>query len=336
MLGRGLRCGLSFQSTLPRRERQYNRIEAVTGFPFQSTLPRRERPCAATVPTSTPFNFNPRSREGSDTGRRRDRLRRGYFNPRSREGSDPPAAPQALQVRISIHAPAKGATSLGVYLSHGEIFQSTLPRRERPILPTQSASPLLFQSTLPRRERPDSFQHKPDTSLFQSTLPRRERLCSNTFSNVVPKFQSTLPRRERPLPHQRYTHGCDHFNPRSREGSDILSMPDKADALQISIHAPAKGATIIARARFHINTNFNPRSREGSDVMPCIMIYLVQHFNPRSREGSDEHDVQEYDMDAAISIHAPAKGATRLPRISRGRGTNFNPRSREGSDAAAR
>ena len=157
MLGRGLRCGLSFQSTLPRRERQYNRIEAVTGFPFQSTLPRRERPCAATVPTSTPFNFNPRSREGSDTGRRRDRLRRGYFNPRSREGSDPPAAPQALQVRISIHAPAKGATSLGVYLSHGEIFQSTLPRRERPILPTQSASPLLFQSTLPRRER----QHAP-------------------------------------------------------------------------------------------------------------------------------------------------------------------------------
>ena len=153
LLGRGLRCGLSFQSTLPRRERQYNRIEAVTGFPFQSTLPRRERPCAATVPTSTPFNFNPRSREGSDTGRRRDRLRRGYFNPRSREGSDPPAAPQALQVRISIHAPAKGATSLGVYLSHGEIFQSTLPRRERPILPTQSASPLLFQSTLPRRER---------------------------------------------------------------------------------------------------------------------------------------------------------------------------------------
>ena len=88
LLGRGLRCGLSFQSTLPRRERQYNRIEAVTGFPFQSTLPRRERPCAATVPTSTPFNFNPRSREGSDLHDAR-MMQRGV---------------------ISIHAPAKGAT----------------------------------------------------------------------------------------------------------------------------------------------------------------------------------------------------------------------------------
>ena len=110
LLGRGLRCGLSFQSTLPRRERQYNRIEAVTGFPFQSTLPRRERPCAATVPTSTPFNFNPRSREGSDHDRRRERQRHRYFNPRSREGSD-------LWTEKMV--------------GNAVVFQSTLPRRER-------------------------------------------------------------------------------------------------------------------------------------------------------------------------------------------------------------
>ena len=110
LLGRGLRCGLSFQSTLPRRERQYNRIEAVTGFPFQSTLPRRERPCAATVPTSTPFNFNPRSREGSDT--------RYCMLVDNTVISIHAPAKGATMIRgesdsgtgISIHAPAKGAT----------------------------------------------------------------------------------------------------------------------------------------------------------------------------------------------------------------------------------
>ena len=56
-----------------------------------------------------------------------------YFNPRSREGSDISAVDGAtVPEAISIHAPAKGATRLGILLHLCPRFQSTLPRRERP------------------------------------------------------------------------------------------------------------------------------------------------------------------------------------------------------------
>ena len=55
------------------------------------------------------------------------------FNPRSREGSDVQAAEgNARQMGISIHAPAKGATSRRTRIRSNRKFQSTLPRRERP------------------------------------------------------------------------------------------------------------------------------------------------------------------------------------------------------------
>ena len=77
------------------------------------------------------------------------------------------------------------------------------------------------------------------------------------------RFQSTLPRRERRSRCAEHSvHG--DFNPRSREGSDVLIE---------------SGARICA--------NFNPRSREGSDDALMFAAGLVSYFNPRSREGSD-------------------------------------------------
>ena len=56
-----------------------------------------------------------------------------------------------------------------------------------------------------------------------------------------------------------------HFNPRSREGSDVITaiLPD---VIPISIHAPAKGATTALPIHQEQCSHFNPRSREGSDV----------------------------------------------------------------------
>ena len=122
-------------------------------------------------------NFNPRSREGSDTSQfkfplsstvfqstlpRRERrwgdCRPGVgklnFNPRSREGSDFFEWTDKVVCNISIHAPAKGATlnTLSfIFLLFR--FQSTLPRRERHSRNINPADLMEFQSTLPRRER---------------------------------------------------------------------------------------------------------------------------------------------------------------------------------------
>ena len=77
-----------------------------------------------------------------------------------------------------------------------------------------------------------------------------------------------------------------HFNPRSREGSDEISTPSFLRCL-----------------------DFNPRSREGSDFHVGIWCIISKHFNPRSREGSDAR--WNYSVRCkGISIHAPARGAT--------------------------
>ena len=100
------------------------------------------------------------------------------------------------------------------------------------------------------------------------------------------KFQSTLPRGER------------HYLEKLKSGT-----------LQISIHAPARGATYDHFLQFHFCNNFNPRSREGSDISQYMIPRRCADFNPRSREGSD-HTLIFLQRFRSISIHAPARGAT--------------------------
>ena len=79
----------------------------------------------------------------------------------------------------------------------------------------------------------------------------------------------------------------------------------------ISIHAPARGATLFLVLCVFYMIYFNPRSREGSDGIQDIDHGVAMNFNPRSREGSDS---QEGSLEAVPG--------------------HFNPRSREGSDVA--
>ena len=121
------------------------------------------------------------------------------------------------------------------------------------------------------------------------------------------------------------------FNPRYREGSDLwwgldglrLNISIHAPArgatpggcqpvnrFRISIHAPARGATRGGLTNENRNPDFNPRSREGSDLDRRFWLFSLCHFNPRSREGSDLDEGIGHGPLDAISIHAPARGAT--------------------------
>ena len=46
--------------------------------------------------------------------------------------------------------------------------------------------------------------------------------------------------------------------------------------------------------------------------MPLTSSFQFEYFNPRSREGSDAGAYVPVQPEMLISIHAPAKGATRL------------------------
>ena len=110
------------------------------------------------------------------------------------------------------------------------------------------------------------------------------------------------------------------------------STGNQAQQSGISIHAPTKGATSTGIRGCRIYRHFNPRSREGSDLSNFIPNVFFINFNPRSREGSDATIPTNCNRYDRISIHAPAKGATELHWVPMQWLLYFNPRSREGSD----
>ena len=154
-------------------------------------------------------------------------------------------------------------------------------------------------------------------------------------ASILAIFKSTLPRRERHSDAKITIFQC-NFNPRSREGSDA-SGNQKDRFLSISIHAPAKGATKErAKQKFQwiFQSTLPRRERLPSSVIPpflskfqstlprrerrslFLLLLPIYNFNPRSREGSDSTKKIWY-LRIWISIHAPAKGATRLEGIRR-------------------
>ena len=109
----------------------------------------------------------------------------------------------------------------------------------------------------------------------------------NLFILHAASFQSTLPRRER----------------RNRN-------PELRCQRQISIHAPAKGATI------------------PFDVARLVGLLISIHAPAKGATNISRCTV----CDWWISIHAPAKGATFQIAQKMETERDFNPRSREGSD----
>ena len=79
----------------------------------------------------------------------------------------------------------------------------------------------------------------------------------------------------------------------------------------ISIHAPARGATVEWLDEWVDKGDFNPRTREGCDKPRRVSVLGGENFNPRTREGCDLGERLEQSFKRRISIHAPARGATK-------------------------
>ena len=124
---------------------------------------------------------------------------------------------------------------------------------------------------------------------FQSTLPRGERPEATNNTKRMYRFQSTLPRGER-----LYT--PDHIR--------------KATA-QISIHAPARGATPLpeyAIAGSGISIHAPARGATSYADLPAAVPLISIHAPARGATLIFPTDV----CAAHISIHAPARGATSI------------------------
>ena len=146
-------------------------------------------------------------------------------------------------------------------------------------------------------------------------------------------FQSTPPRGGRPSPGRRRSLPG-RFNPRPRAGGDFFQLVDMVVHLSVSIHAPARGATIGGRtiSPVHVFQSTPPRGGRRSRVVLCCIgrrfqstpprggrrrqcrhLHQQRSFNPRPRAGGDKPQ-----------IRTPANIMS------------FNPRPRAGGDVPVR
>ncbi len=82
-------------------------------------------------------------------------------------------------------------------------------------------------------------------------------------------------------------------------------------AVNVSIHAPAWGATQFALFTGTRRKGFNPRPRMGGDLPAQGPDHGRKSFNPRPRMGGDITTLNTEFEDQMVSIHAPAWGATK-------------------------
>ena len=124
-------------------------------------------------------------------------------------------------------------------------------------------------------------------------------------------FQSTPPRGGRPrLPMAgAVVDRC--FNPRPRAGGDRAGESDASADADVSIHAPARGATAAARRRCARRRCFNPRPRAGGDWQrwPSRSSHGRVSIHAPAR-GATARVGAICGVDCSVSIHAPARGAT--------------------------
>ena len=167
---------------------------------------------------------------------------------------------------------------------------------------------------------------------FQSTHPMRGATFSFALPIVLPlAFQSTHPRGVRrkagiEVKHEIYfnprtSEGCDcsrarafpscrHFNPRTPCGVRPGIGSGLTELVEFQSTHPMRGATCPCAIFARPCRDFNPRTREGCDTKPSEEEFQTQNFNPRTREGCDRTEHRRHPR-VDISIHAPARGATK-------------------------
>ena len=142
---------------------------------FQSTLLRKERHYGNRQTPNPLIGFNPRSYERSDASVTPNGAFGGGFNPRSYERSDWLYMAIICVVKVSIHAPTKGATHLkcpttlllGVSI-HAPTKGATMTEKSR-------SKGLFVSIHAPTKGATSEANVNVKENVFQSTLLRKER-----------------------------------------------------------------------------------------------------------------------------------------------------------------
>ncbi len=189
---------------------------------------------------------------------------------------------------------------------------------------------------------------------FQSTRPRGARRRVKGFGGFPGYVSIHAPTRgaTRALRSASCRARC--FNPRAHAGRDPQLKPMRRDFSQfqstrprgarpllvgpdqqhgrVSIHAPTRGATIKAARKSVRAACFNPRAHAGRDAVHRLARHRHGWFQSTRPRGARRLLVDRVQRRAAVSIHAPTRGATGQSAPRPRQRSGFNPRAHAGRD----
>ncbi len=259
----------------------------------------------------TPVCFNPRARTGRDAGCPASAGRRHKFQSTRPHGARP-CCGCAFAARNSFNPRARTGRDRPhfIFLVKRIQFQSTRPHGARLVVVDACHCGRWFQSTRPHGARPKCQRTVAQRVRVSIHAPARGATCLPACCMAMASFQSTRPHGARPaLPCLRPSWlRC--FNPRARTGRDAHAGTDR-----------------IRRARF------NPRARTGRDRIDMgadgkpltfqstrphgarqavqIALHAFGRFQSTRPHGARRDAGIKRGVAVAVSIHAPARGATR-------------------------
>ena len=219
---------MTFQSTRPRGARRPCSLRCSRVIEFQSTRPRGARRCNSAA-NAVSYTFQSTRPRGAR--RRRSiaaqRARRSFQSTRPRGARRPQQSQSTMsQMRVSIHAPARGAT-------WHELHQSTLIGSFNPRA---------------RAGRDDDALRPPIChDRFQSTRPRGARLADSAYARLPLPVSIHAPARGATWRHirQRRRYRADRVSIHApARGATARRLQSLARYFSVSIHAPARGATL--------------------------------------------------------------------------------------------
>ena len=271
----------------------------IVEAPFQSTCPRGARPAARAaaapgdisihVPTRGTtihmmifhqfhHEFQSTCPRGARRGLKQDFPPYGDFNPRAHEGHDIRHLTTIAILKISIHVPTRGTTSIVGAWFRFKKFQSTCPRGARRRLRHFLRLCCHFN---PRAHEGHDLQHTglPKTSIFQSTCPRGARPVHLLDRGLVGISIHVPTRGTTPVPADPEI--LMYFNPRAHEGHD----PAAFFAVRVGLFQSTcpRGARLAQYKETLLRGDFNPRAHEGHDFAALfgVMYSTFQSTCPR-------------------------------------------------------
>ena len=210
---------------------------------------------------------------------------------------------------ISIHTPAKGATPFDQSLkTELKPFQSTHPRRVRRLLEKVKGLSISISIHTPAKGATIRLYSILYSLRISIHTPAKGATITLSYESGFTWISIHTPAKGATTERTSEAHKIFNFNPHTREGCDSHISALIILTSIISIHTPAKGATCGFCGHF-CGHNFNPHTREGCDAMSLYFLGSHANFNPHTREGCD-YVPHLIDALGDISIHTPAKGAT--------------------------